>query len=120
VPNSDDTCDHREITKIEYELLSDTVKSLSIDIKDIKLGFEQFRRDIVTGFVPRDILDLRVVNMQAQMTVLEQKLSDLKEEIRINEQKAIGHVERTWLRMGTLGGLIGVIVAVLEFLQKAH
>jgi|SRR5579859_3765453 len=120
MPHTDDSYEQKGLANIEYDLLSENIKSLTADMKEFKVAFEQSRRDVAAGFVPRDILDLRIVNLQAQMTVLEQKFSDFREEIRRNEQKAIGNVERIWLRVGTTGGVIGVIVAVLEYLQKTH
>jgi hypothetical protein len=65
-----DSYEYKELNRTEYDLLYDSIKSLSGDIREIHIAFEQSRRDIAAGFVPRDILDLRVVNMQNQMNAL--------------------------------------------------
>jgi hypothetical protein len=111
VPRTGDNYDHSEFVKLECD-------HLFVDIKDLRLAFEQFRRDTAIGFVSHDILDLHMINMKAQMETLEQKFNDLREDIRMSEQKSIGNVERIWMRLGTTGGIIGVVIALLELLQR--
>ena len=113
MPRTGDSYNHSELAKLEYD-------HLFVDIKDLRLAFEQFRQDTAIGFVSHDILDLRMINMQGQMKTLEQKFGDLREDIRRSEQKSMGYVEQTWMRLGTTGGIIGVVIALLELLQKVR
>jgi hypothetical protein len=85
VPRTGDNSDRSELAKLEYD-------HLFVDIKDLRLAFEQFRRDTAIGFVSHDILNLHMINMQAQMETLEQNFSDLREDIRRSEQKSIASI----------------------------
>jgi hypothetical protein len=118
--NSHDDNSSKEPSHPEANLLYENFKPLTGDIRDLRIAFEQFRRDIAMGFVPRDILDLRVNNIQNQMSTLDQKFSDLGKIIRLQEQRTIGDIERLWLRVGSSVGIIGVIFFIVEFFLHRH
>ncbi len=110
----------KEFMGEKYYKLDNSVIACTIEMKDLKISFELFRREIAIGFVPRATLDLYELNVQAHIVVLEQKLKDLKDEIRESQQKAISTLERIWLHVGSVGVIIGVAIVVLEYLQRVH
>ncbi|HTK08205.1 MAG TPA: hypothetical protein VL485_13620 [Ktedonobacteraceae bacterium] len=116
--NSNDDNDPKEADHPETNLLYENFKPLTEDIRELRIAFEQFRRDIAMGFVPRDILELRVNTIQNQISILEQKFSDLGKAIRSQELRAIGNVERLWLRVGSSVGIIGIVIALADFFFK--
>lgn len=117
--SSNDDNGPKEPGHLEIALLYENFKPLTGDIRDLRIAFEQFRRDIAMGFVPRDILDQRVNTVQNQMSTLEQKFSDLGKAVRSQQQSAIGSIERLWFRIGSSAGAIGMIIVIVElFLQK--
>lgn len=105
------------------------------DIKDVQIALEQLRRDVATGMVPRDVLDLHLHQLRTEMAagVKEtqqngMKISEFTGEFRdfrakqeeqhekeVQEQKvlkkdaeakATQKVEHKWSRSGIIFGII--------------
>lgn len=115
--------------KIEAKLESMQMKLERMQ-SEHRLDYEQLRRDVASGFVSRDVLEPQLAHLRAEIQRIERDLTraleqlrkeaeksqeHMEDELRARDQQEIGATERFWLRLGTVGGLIGVIIALLTF-----
>jgi predicted phage tail protein len=111
------------------EAIKEGLRDLKEEVRSMKLAQEQLRRDFAVGFVPRDVLDLRLQTMAAQMQALDTKMEtikrelakeidDLRSDVAEEKKQAIGKAERHWMQAGTISGIVGVIVAILSYLYS--
>ncbi len=119
-----------------YQYLKDSLKDgfvgLNEQIKELRVAYEQLRRDFTIGFVPRDVMDLQLKNVNQQIDMLnlnlqnakaqlQEEVEGLKNEVEKNRLELIGAAERRWLHITTIigaaVGVVGGIIGVLQFFQ---
>jgi septal ring factor EnvC (AmiA/AmiB activator) len=115
--------------KIEAKLESMQIKLERMQ-SEHRLDYEQLRRDVASGFVSRDVLEPQLAHLRAEIQRIERDLSRaveqlrkdedkyherIDEELRDRDQQEMSATERFWLRLGTVGGLIGILIATLTF-----
>ena len=117
-----------------YQFLRDSLKDgfvgLTEQIKELRIAYEQLRRDFTVGFVPRDLMDLRLKNVDQQVemlnfnlqnikTQIQEEIDNLRKDIEKDRQDLISVAERRWLHItsaiGAMVGIMGGIIGLLEF-----
>jgi hypothetical protein len=117
-----------------YQFLRDSLKDgfvgLTEQIKELRIAYEQLRRDFTVGFVPRDVMDLRLKNIDQQIdmlnfnlqnnkTQIQEEIDSLRKDIEKDRLDQISVSERRWLHItsaiGAMVGILGGIIGLLEF-----